>query len=191
MSGNTQVTYVGMIAVGDLLMGNPSVCTLGFTNIPKRKNCLFSPEAIANNFAMLFLFTGNKDEEEFLGETTERRQKLFAKMSHLLWKNDFETLKVYFKNYSECLKAGGYNAIKYYLVLDEGDIDAKLTPQQADEKILNLKAMVEEYDKSKKLPPKKRFSESKEGFQSEECISPYKRALAGSGRAAGTAKIKR
>ena len=118
-------------------------------NIPERKNCLFSQEAIANNFAMLFLFTGNKDEEELLGGITHKRQKLFTKMSNLLARNDFESIKAYLKNYAQCLEQGGYNAIKYYLVLDEGDIDVKLAPWEADDKISQLKAMVEEYDRLK------------------------------------------
>jgi Ran GTPase-activating protein (RanGAP) involved in mRNA processing and transport len=111
LSGNTFVTYIGMIALGDVLMGNPSLCTLSFMNIPERKNCLFSQEAIANNFAMLFLFTGNKDEEELLGGITHKRQKLFTKMSNLLARNDFESIKAYLKNYAQCLEQGGYNAL--------------------------------------------------------------------------------
>jgi hypothetical protein len=149
LSGNVLVTYISMIALGDVLMENPSLCTLGFLNIPRRQNCLFSSEPIANNFAMLFLLTGNKDEEELLGCIIHKRQKLFTKISDLLVRNDFENMKVYLKNNTNFLDQGGYNAIKYYLVLDEGEINLKLLPKEADEKISKLKAIVEEYERLK------------------------------------------
>jgi hypothetical protein len=46
-------------------------------------------------------------------------------------------------------RARWIQCFKYYLVLDEGDIDVKLAPWEADDKISQLKAMVEEYDRLK------------------------------------------
>ncbi len=199
LSGNTQVTYIGMIAVGEVLLGNPSICTLGFTNIPRRENCLFSQEAIQDNFAMLFLFTGNKDEEELLGDITTVRQELFIALSNLLAKNDFETLKACFKDYSQCLKHGGYNAIKYYLVLDEEilneeDACKRLSPAEADDKLYKLQAMVDEYEQSKNLQPKKRRNEAHpDDGQPQDAgpVSKKHQRIVLDKRKAGTAQIKR
>lgn len=174
LSGNVLVTYISMIALGDVLMENPSLCTLGFLNIPRRQNCLFSSEPIANNFAMLFLLTGNKDEEELLGCITHKRQKLFTKISDLLVRNDFENMKVYLKNNTKFLDQGGYNAIKYYLVLDDSAARLGLSPSEADKKISRLKEMVYEHERLKThgLISRPVEIEKKRGAQSQESNLP-------------------
>ncbi len=170
LSGNTLITYVGMIAIGDVLMENPSLCTLGFMNIPERQNCLFSREAIANNFAMLFLFTGNKNEERMLDEITSERHKLFTEMSCLIGKGDNANILTYLSVHAQCLEQGGYNAIKYYLVFDEGEINLRLPPLEANEKLSQLKAMVEELGRLRTpaLVRQPLETEKKRAFQSQE-----------------------